>query len=286
MGRVIINSTKYDISKILKNKNLEGYTAAQGYTIGSDGLNVAIALATLQEGQETDDPRDAVLIGVSGTDIYTKSNLDLVHGNDCTFYDGKYFIAPGGKVGNKVIKAYELDNGKWVGAGSYTYMPMTSKDIQFPALPKVSAIAHISGKYFILGEELKVSVCELDTKTKQFNEFSRFGLDTSDKSKLVRDNCTRKYQGIYYKNKKLYKVFSYQNKAKIAWNDVAVFDLKGTTPSFNGTTLNASYTCDNASLNTFELEGIASYGGNMYVYANVKENATQKDSIYSVTLQN
>lgn len=296
MGRVKLGAMKYNISDILRKRGLGDYTAAQGYTIGEGDMNVAISLMKRGDNPDEDD-RKAVILGLSGDKQYITWDLKLKHANGCAYYDGKYFIAPAGDGSNIVVPAYKWNESlsKWVEDSRYTYIPMTSKDIPVKALSKVSNIAYISGENFILGEGLKISVCKLDKAKKQFQEFSRFTLDTSDKSKLVRGDLKRISQGVYYKDKKLYKVFSYGREhsdgtvGPITMNDVAVFDLKGKTPSFNGTKLNASYTCDDSSKDAFELEDIAEApDGKMYVSANVvideANKPPQQDAIYRITL--
>ena len=288
MGYVRLDAMAYNISQILEDKGISDYTATQGYTIGKDNMSVAISLMKSDDSPNEED-RKAVILGLLGDKQYVTWDLNLIHANDCTYYDGKYYIAPAGDKSNKVVPAYKWDENlsKWVEDGSYTYTPLTNKDIPVEALARVSNIAHISGENFILGEGLKISVCKLDIAKKQFQEFSRFKLNTSGKNELSRPNFDRLSQGVYYKDKKLYKVFSYEHKPDlITMNDVAVFDLQGKTPSFNGTTLNASYTCDDSSRDAFELEDIAAASdGQMYVSANVIQGGKQQDSIYRITLK-
>ncbi len=288
MGKVNVIENVVNVTEVLKNNGASAYTAAQGFTVTPSGLFFAASL------NSNVDPDQAALIGISGSKQYIRTGLTIGHCNDCAYYNGYYYVTVGGGSSDrKTVKRYKLDtSNKWVGSGTFTYIPLSGMGILTDPLDRVSAIAHVSGDNFILSEKRTISVCCLDEKNKQFVEFSRFEIDDIDWSKLSRDNCNTFPQGIYYANDKLYKVFSYESKTskRVKRNDIAVLSLFGSSPSFNGVSLSTKYSCDRTEKIRFEVEGIGSpdNGSNMYMYANVKNDKDdpQKDSIYSITLQN
>lgn len=279
-----------NVSKILREHGASAYSAAQGFTVGANGLKFAVSL------DDDTNPDKAALIGITDSHQYVRTGLVLGHGNDCTYYSGYYYVTVGGDSdAPTTVKRYKLDtlsSEKWVGSGTFTYTPTSGTGIKGDPLTKVSAIAHIFGENFILSQEDRFSVCRLDETNKKFVEFSRFQLSAADYKKLSRSGCGKPLpQGMYYARSKVYKAFSYRNTdtEKIKENDIAVLSLKGTTPNFTGISLDTIYSCDRTSKLRFEVEGIGASDGltNMYKYANVQEDkdSKQSDSIYSITLQ-
>ena len=290
MGKVNVIENVVNVSKILREHGASAYSAAQGFTLGANGLKFAVSL------DDDTNPDKAALIGITDSHQYVRTGLVLGHGNDCTYYSGYYYVTVGGDSdAPTTVKRYKLDtlsSEKWVGAGTFTYDPIIASEIKTKALTKVSAIAHIFGENFILSQRDRFSVCRLDETNKKFVEFSRFQMSEDDYDKLSRSGCGDPIpQAMYYARSKVYKAFSYRNTntEEIKENDIAVLSLKGTTPSFNGISLDTIYSCDRTSKLRFEVEGIGASDGltNMYMYANVKESESSKqsDSIYSITLQ-
>lgn len=65
--------------------------------------------------------------------------------------------------------------------------------------------------------------------------------------------------------------------------------MSGSSPVFNGISLNAIYACNRPEKARFEIEGIGSADGgkNMYMLANVQneKGGDQTDSIYEIKLE-
>ena len=289
MGKVNVIENVVNVSKLLREHGASAYSAAQGFTVGANGLKFAVSL------DDDTNPDKAALIGITDSHQYVRTGLVLGHGNDCTYYGGYYYVTVGGDSdAPKTVKRYKLDtltSEKWVGAGTFTYDPTSGAGIKGDPLTKVSAIAHIFGENFILSQKDRFSVCRLDETNKKFVEFSRFQLSAADYKKLSRSNCEKLPQGMYYAHSKVYKAFSYRNTTskEIKENDIAALSLEGNSPNFTGISLDTIYSCDRTSKLRFEVEGIGASGGvtNMFMYANVKEDkdSKQSDSIYSITLQ-
>lgn len=296
LGGTIMGKVNFDMKKPVVNVtellgDASPYTAAQGLAVAPNGVSFAVSL--------NDDvtPNKAALIGIVGSNRYIRTGVELGHGNDCAYYNGYFYVTVGGdSAAPTTVKRYKLDtsnSNKWVGSGTFTYDPMGGIGIPTAALTKVSAIAHVSGDNFILSQKDRFSVCRLDETNKKFVEFSRFQISPADWAKLSRSGCDKPDpQGMYYAHGKVYKVFSYRNTASdaIKQNDIAALSLQGDSPSFNGISLDAQYSCDRTSQHRFEVEGIGSPDGGttMYMYANVRKEGAKKqsDSIYSITLQN
>lgn len=289
MGQVDVEKRVVNVTEVLKNHGASAYSAAQGFTVAPNGVSFAVSL--------NDDvtPNKAALIGIVGSNRYVRTGVELGHGNDCAYYDGYFYVTVGGNSdAPTTVKRFKLDtSNNWVNSGTFTYNPMGGIGIPTDPLNKVSAIAHISGNNFILNKERIFSVCRLDETKKEFVEFSRFQISAADWAKLSRSGCKPPApQGMYYAHGKVYKAFSYRDTdtEAIKKNDIAALSLQGDSPSFNGISLDARYSCDRTSKVRFEVEGIGSPdgGSHMYMYANVKNDSKggQTDSIYRITLQN
>lgn len=278
---VKVSNSIYNVTNMIKEKNAVKYNSVQGYTV-STGANQIHFFTARPDGAGEDD----VLVGhILGSYLTVSKNRGLGHGNDCAFYDSDYFIAQGGGTTNS-IKIKRLNNSL-SHVATYEYKAMDAGDNK---LPSISCIAHLNSNYFVLGKGSKFAVCLLDEKNNQFVEKSRFHLKDSDMKSFTRPGCSRNGQGIYCTGNKLYKVYSYNNSSNIVQqNDIAVFTMPGTSPSFSGAaSLNTIYSCDRTNKAFFEIESISSpdSGKTMFMLANVKEStgSNESDKIYNITL--
>lgn len=275
-GTVKVSGTVCNVTKLMAEKGKGQYNTLQGYSVSSNYVHMIVmiqsdtaAVLARGEGQDT----------ISS--LAVSDNKTLGHGNDCAYHNNFYIAQGGGKNSCDDILCF---NSSFSQVGKYTYKKMNGVN----ALPTVSCIAHITGNYFFLGTGRLHAVCVLDKNTKIFQEVSRVELTKEDINLIERSGCEIIYQGIYYANNKLYKVFSHKgSNGKIQCNDIAVFSLSGNSPKFNKAVLSAFYSCDRTGKESFEIESVSSpdQGKTFYMATNqMEDTVTRKNSIYKIQL--
>lgn len=278
-GKVSVKENICNISKKLGYLRVS-YSQVQGYDINSsNGKHFFVNIANEEHAM------------LSKYDASTKELVHtgdiknvIMHGNDCAYYKGDYYIVCGSN--SKKIKCYDSTfNYK----KTYTFVPKSTY-LHGNDISQISCIAHYKESKFILGYGSDLAICNLEED--RFSEIYRIELNENQvigiKMRGGTESCSG--QGIYCKNNELYKVYSFvptgQEHSKL--NTIAVFEIPDenhsdkTSPAI--ASLSASYTCDRPEKTTFEIEGVSSYGSNMYMIANVTEGKTQKDSIYRISL--
>lgn len=133
------------------------HRSLQGYTAVHDNSNshlFAMLNATGTNGNNN--AEDSAYLGE--VSYSTQTNLssiktNLYHANDCTYYDGLYFVATGR---NKKIYAFSKATLKKEGEYSCDCSNMSG----------ISSIANIFGIRFLLSQNNRISVCELNRSAK------------------------------------------------------------------------------------------------------------------------
>lgn len=288
MGKV------YDVSKMFQAEGMGNYTSSQGYTVTTEKeyKHFITAIDTNPKSNTKDKVAVGLVKGKQGAngkvDGKYKDDKSYGHANDCTYYDNCFFIAQGGGKNKPSLQILCL-NSSLEEEPPYYFQSMTNCSNGTAALTSITGISHIKYGYFALGQEDRISICELHKDTRILKEISRFELSKIG-THLSRKGYTRVGQGIYCTGSKLYKAFSYEiadeeSNEAIKRNDIGVFKFNSGTPSMiNRATFSTSYSCDHTEKKLFEIESLGSPddGKTMFMLTNVDENG-QKDTLYKVS---
>lgn len=241
----------------------------EGYTRGWDGTHL---VTMLQQNEAS-----GVLVGISySTDVSNEKN-HIGHANDCTYYDGIYYVVEGGsdRISSKKIKRYNMD------------LTLVSPDYEYSGTSDITCIAHIKGDYFFLGKGEKLIICKKNDVKHTFDKV------IDDKAKVLflpEENTVLSgwiRQGMCCKKDKLYKVYGTRTEGRIRKNYIAKFRLSGTAPFYEGISLHGVYACNREGKYLFEAQSIdVSNTGQAYIAIDRRDTSTDHDaSIYQVTFK-
>lgn len=217
-------------------------------------------------------------VPLNGGQALTKKISNAGHVNDLASEGYYFYVAYDRNTNDKTVGKYNM-NLELV--DTLTYIPAIDNNITY-----ISCIAHYEGNYFVVGNGLKLAMCEYTNS--KLHELTRFNLDDSKLNRPLYSN--KSGQGIYIKDEYLYKIFSYSilKSDPFVANAVAQYRLVKENGRIINTVFEGSYYCDNTSMELFELEDMVVSPNNstrFYISTNERYyNQDQNDRIIEVQL--
>lgn len=281
-GKIELNRESGIIAKMTEHNDT--HRSLQGYTIAPDGSHFASMLKTNKqtasngESIYVESEESTVLVEISYSNVIeSNKKTNLGHANDCTYYDGNYYVITSDKSTNNGKKIYRYGKYDLTKNKVFTYTGNLSY---------LSSITHISGKYFLVGQGKSLAVCEETTDSK-FNQIgSIFSITDTNKSSL--DGLSSPQGMHYHGGNLLYKAYGVNNNNTVKTNYIAKFRLSGNAPHFTSSELTGLYEYTDKNHHLFELESLGSHNSQLYTAVKSKEtsNSNFSAAIYKVTLNN
>lgn len=286
-SKITVGTRVLNISDRLKKDSISGYTAVGGYTARSDTKKHFVTV----QGNEDSDKSVILRYDPVGSTVVYKKNALIGHCNDCAYYNSRIYIAMGGgSTSSKVIASFPAGYTSSDTKTTHKYISNSQVNTGVSVLNNITGIAYMSGNKFILSQGDICSICELTNS--DFVEKNRFILSANTKLRSAQDaTLTSVPQSIYYKDKILYKAYSFKKtyqREKILKNDILEFELPTNLSVTKPIAIyKKRHICDKSDDNyiKFEIESLSSMGSQFCMAVNEETwSRVQRDSIYKITL--